>query len=200
MNYFEALRVFSINNGNDINEARVKKIYRGLVKRYHPDVCGNDIKYKQIQDAYEQLKLVIAEAEMEQAAKEEEHRSFAISLDDLLSLFNGKEITVDGQILHKSDVNVYKIYIKIEVSVIVNGVESIYKFIKPRNIKDNYDMDITLYDVDTDKPLDINIKILNKSIRRIMEYPKMNFRFNMDYIAQLNVAIHRVKIDDMEHE
>ncbi len=51
--YYEALGI-----NRDANESDIKKAYRTLAKKYHPDVskeAGSDVKFKEIQEAYEVL-------------------------------------------------------------------------------------------------------------------------------------------------
>lgn len=201
MGYFEALKMFGVENGKDINEEGIKKKYRKLVKEYHPDCCGNDEMYKKVQDAYKDIKLYIAAVKEEAATMEEKKRSYTIELGDLLNIFKGKVINVgNSPKLDRDSLNTFKVFVKIVVNVSINGVISEYSFIKPRNIKDEYSVEIIINDADFSKPLEVYISVLDKKINSSMDVAKMNFRFNMDYISQVNVSIHRVLLEEQWYE
>lgn len=39
-----------------MTEDEAKSVYRGLCKKYHPDVTGDDTRFREIQSAWEELK------------------------------------------------------------------------------------------------------------------------------------------------
>jgi DnaJ-class molecular chaperone len=59
------LKIFKINNINDISYDELKRRYRILIMKYHPDHGGNRIQFESIQEAYNYLKDKVAGIEKE---------------------------------------------------------------------------------------------------------------------------------------
>jgi len=195
MDYYDAIKLFNIDKGQELNRETVKKKYRTLVKKWHPDVYGCDEKYKKVQEAYKIInKYLEGVAELQKATGSKDNDTVIISLQELLTLFNGKSINTDnGIILTKNNIGRYLVYIKIEVKLIVDGVEHKHTFVKPRSIKDEYDVTVEVPDTDLDEAIDIKVEVLDKKIVKTMGEIRMNFRFNFNYISQVIVAVQRTE-------
>jgi curved DNA-binding protein CbpA len=59
MNTDKYFRIFKINKISDISMAELKRRYRILAMKYHPDKGGNSAKFVIIQDAYNYIKPLI---------------------------------------------------------------------------------------------------------------------------------------------
>lgn len=59
INTDQYFRIFKINKISDISMIELKRRYRILAKKYHPDKGGNSAKFIIIQDAYNYIKPLI---------------------------------------------------------------------------------------------------------------------------------------------
>ena len=193
MNYYEAIRLFEIKKGTKINADVVKKKYRTLAKKWHPDVCGDAEQYKKLQEAYEVINRYLDEIKL---LTKDEQEQLIIEISDLINIFKLGEVTVNGERINKGTLVKNKVFVIIPVNVKVNNMSYNYSFIKVRNIKDEYIVDAMLEDVDLERDLDIQVTVFNKSINAIMDSIRKDFKFNLDYIAQVVVTIQRVSRDN----
>jgi len=193
MNYYEAIRLFEIKKGTKINADVVKKKYRTLAKKWHPDVCGDAEQYKKLQEAYEVINRYLDEIKL---LTKDEQEQLIIEISDLINIFKLGEVTVNGERITKGTLVKNKVFVIIPVNVKVNNMSYNYSFIKVRNIKDEYIVDAMLEDVDLERDLDIQVTVFNKSINAIMDSIRKDFKFNLDYIAQVVVTIQRVSRDN----
>lgn len=193
MNYYEAIRLFEIKKGTKINADVVKKKYRTLAKKWHPDVCGDAEQYKKLQEAYEVINRYLDEIKL---LTKDEQEQLIIEISDLINIFKLGEVTVNGERITKGTLVKNKVFVIIPVNVKVNNMSYNYSFIKVRNIKDEYIVDAMLEDVDLERDLDIQVTVFNKSINATMDSIRKDFKFNLDYIAQVVVTIQRVSRDN----
>lgn len=56
-------KIFKIQKISDISKSELKRRYRILVKKYHPDHGGNSTHFLFIQDAYNYLKTLVEQQE-----------------------------------------------------------------------------------------------------------------------------------------
>lgn len=56
-------KVFKIKKISDISKSELKRRYRILVKKYHPDHGGNAVHFRLIQESYEYLKNLVSQQE-----------------------------------------------------------------------------------------------------------------------------------------
>ena len=193
MNYYEAIRLFEIEKGTKINADVVKKKYRTLAKKWHPDVCGDAEQYKKLQEAYEIINRYLDEIKL---LTKDGQEQLIIEISDLINIFKLGEVTVNGERITKETLAKNKVFVIIPVNVKVNNMSYNYSFIKVRNVKDEYIVDVMLEDVDLERDLDIQVTVFNKSINAIMDSIRKDFKFNLDYIAQVVVTIQRVSRDN----
>jgi len=195
MNYYEALRLFNIDNSNEIEATVIKKKYRTLVKKWHPDVCGDDTKYKEVQDAYKIINDYLKAADKNKLnSVEERQKTVILEVKDILDIFKGKEIRINNNInINKDSIARYNVFVRISTDIIIDGVTFNFSTIKPRNIKDEYVFDIMLPDTDLDRTVAIKVKLMDRHIEKEMSSVRMDFRFNLDYISQITIAVQRVK-------
>lgn len=193
MDYYEALKLFNIGNGKELNKENVKQIYRKLVKKWHPDVCGSDNKYKEIQEAYETINEHFKGMdEIKKSTHKDNREAIILDLKDLLEIFKGGSIRIsEDTSIDKINIGRYNIFIKIELAVIINGKTLNSEFIRPRSIKDEYEVDLEIPGTELDKDIDIKVMILDKSIEKTMSEIRLNFRFNFSHISRVVVAIQR---------
>jgi len=197
MNYYEALRLFNIDNSNEIEATVIKKKYRTLVKKWHPDVCGDDTKYKEVQDAYKIINDYLKAADKNKLnSVEERQKTVILEVKDILDIFKGKEIRINNNInITKDSIARYNVFVRISTDIIIDGVTFNFSTIKPRNIKDEYVFDIMLPDTDLDRTVAIKVKLMDRHIDKEMNSVRMDFRFNLDYISQITIAVQRVKTE-----
>lgn len=197
MNYYEALRLFNIDNSNEIEATVIKRKYRTLVKKWHPDVCGDDTKYKEVQDAYKIINDYLKAADKNKLnSVEERQKTVILEVKDILDIFKGKEIRINNNInITKDSIARYNVFVRISTDIIIDGVTFNFSTIKPRNIKDEYVFDIMLPDTDLDRTVAIKVKLMDRHIDKVMNSVRMDFRFNLDYISQITIAVQRVKTE-----
>jgi hypothetical protein len=136
MNCKEALDIMNINLG-EITPELLKKQYRKMALKYHPDKCGNtpesNLKFQQIHEAYEVLQREIIKDASSNPVPEE------CMYIDILKLFmksvlNGKYNDIILQIVSKIVVGCKQISIHIFDNVDKENCMRIYQFLSENRL------------------------------------------------------------------
>lgn len=186
MKLIEMCKLFNITDINMEDSKSLRKKYKALMKVYHPDnVRSNknkDITAVDINEAFNELLIIVKDIEIiKRLEKAASLNTVLIDLNTLIDVLEGKEIKlVNGDICSYSYINRNNTYIRVEVSIEINGISTSFYSIQPYNKMNDYSVDVEIpvsdYNDTTNirtsrynKNIDININ--NSSIYRLIVKP-----------------------------
>lgn len=200
MEVFEALETLGFNKYESIDDTILKKRYRQLSKKNHPDLGGNPENFKKISEAKEVLVRYLKDVRLIESitAERKEHKAI-ISLQDLMDLYHGKVITLsDGYELRSSNLKSNKVYISIVYSVFIDGIQFIKEQTVPYRLDDKYKVFCQLPDSDFMTERDLRIMIHNRDIQSSMKSNKKIFNLNFDHLVEIQIQIERIPVEKGE--
>lgn len=164
MELHEALEIFGFKDGEDIDSTELKKRYRKLALKNHPDHGGDTDKFKDINEANSMLlnRLKIFE-QIKRFKESQKVHAAIISLKDYISLYNGNTFKLsDGYILKKGNVKSNRIFIEIPYCIDISGYVIKSSTIVLYRIDDKYEVYVDIPDVDVTQERDVKIQMLDK--------------------------------------
>ena len=145
----KALELFNISDITSETDDTVKKKYKKLMIKYHPDNCGDDSKAKDISLALEVIKEAIKSIKSYKAINEKsEQYTILITLSRLIKLYKGETVTVgnkeDTKVFNKRDIQKHNTLIESEVTIVHNGINKTFSNIQHWSISDKYKINCEL--------------------------------------------------------
>ncbi|MBO5388540.1 MAG: DnaJ domain-containing protein [Lachnospiraceae bacterium] len=190
----EALQIFDISDILEETDVTLKKKYRKLMTKYHPDVCGDDNKAKDIALAYEFLKdAMVKLAQYKLMTKEAERYNILIPLSKLVTIYNGGTITVgsnDNKLeLNNKNIRKHNLLILSDVTITHNGITDNFSNIQPWDVNDNYEVNCVIYVDNLDSTEDIKIQI-DDSVKNIqMLYQSLKLRVTLEHNISVSIVV-----------
>lgn len=193
MELHEALEIFGFKDGEDIDSTELKKRYRKLAFRYHPDHGGDADKFKDINEANSMLlnRLKIFE-QIKRFKESQKVHAAIISLKDYISLYNGNTFKLsDGYILKKGNVKSNRIFIEIPYSIDISGYVIKSSTIVLYRIDDKYEIYVDIPDVDITQERDVKIQMLDKQMQFKMTGYTMAINLNFYDLVRVRLVLTR---------
>ena len=186
MKLIEMCELFNITDINNEDSKSLRKKYKKLMKVYHPDNIRsnkrNDITAVDINEAFNELLIIVKDIEiLKRLEKAASLNTVLIDLNTLIDVLEGKEIKlVNGDICTYAYINRNNTYVRVEISIEVNGLSTSFYSIQPYNKMNDYSIDVEIPVSDYkdtvnirtgkyNKNIDININ--NSSIYRLIVKP-----------------------------
>ena len=200
LNIKEAMKLFNINDVEEISEDNVKKKWKKLMLEAHPDRGGEHTLAVKYNEAYKLLKQCASKLNtyIMISRKEEAAKTFLISLLDLIELYakdkgiKCKSKSGENFEITKYNINQLRVLLEIPIELTFREVTESNSFIVIKNIKDNYNITIQVEDNNIFEPVEVTIKLSDKEIKTTMSQPIMGFLFKMDYNIYVHVQIERI--------
>lgn len=197
MDVEKAMGIFNISSFKDLKYDYVKKKYRLLMKKNHPDIGGDENYSKSINKANEVLNELmnkIKEKEMYERGRSK-GSIYIVSLEDLESMYKGNLVEVEGdsgQIrIGKDDIGLNKVMVSIQVDISYNGNKYTFKELCYKNLKDEYTIECRIpMDNDTDSIL---IEAHGKEVKTKVNDFKYNIILSYDKLIKLEVYVERIE-------
>lgn len=193
MELHEALEIFGFKDGEDIDSTELKKRYRKLAFKYHPDHGGDTDKFKDINEANSMLlnRLKIFE-QIKRFKESQKVHAAIISLKDYISLYNGNTFKLsDGYILKKGNVKSNRIFIEIPYSIDISGYVIKSSTIVLYRIDDKYEVYVDIPDVDVTQERDVKIQMLDKQMQFKMIGYTMAINLNFYDLVRVRLVLTR---------
>lgn len=164
----KAIDLFSIEDIMAEDEQSLRKRYRKLMIKYHPDNYGSDEKAKDIQIAYDILKDTLKQLKQYELMnkKDELHTTtIVIPLSKLINIYEGKTIqvgkgesalSIDNGAMRKCNT-----LLILEATITHNGLTKEFNSVTKWKIEDTYDIYCDIYVTDLSKQEEVTIKIEN---------------------------------------
>lgn len=201
----KALDVFGFKSIDDLTEENLKKAYRKLMKKYHPDLYTKnnlgleqaEFKSKQINEANETLGKLLVQIESfkrwEQATRKEEIFTI-IPFESLFSIYSGESIELHDSngtfLLTKGNLRAHRIILCINCSITYNNVTHNYSELKPAILKDEYEIECAVPVID-DSPLDIAVNAYGKNLNITLKNKTTRLRLKFEHSIDLILNIQK---------
>lgn len=163
----EAFRLFNITNINNEDEQSLKKKYRKLMIKYHPDNSSDENNMASvINEEYKKLVSLIKKIELLRIIEnKQDEDTVIIDLNNLINILDNKEIILNnGKKCDKTYLSKNTSYIIIYVELEINDTAVVFDKIVRYNSMGNYEMDIDIPVEDIDKQLKLTAKKYNDKI------------------------------------
>lgn len=192
MDLEKCLQVFELTDISLESKETLKKKYRKLMLKYHPDVCGDDNKAKDISNAYEILLETVDKIETYKALnKVHEVRVIILPLSSLIKIYNNERVEIDGKEITHGEIKKNNTLVIVDVNLIHNGVQHNFTNIQPWDINDNYivNCDINVNTLDNVEEIIINVRDKFKVFRITAQSIKIVFR--LEFGINVSVVINK---------
>lgn len=201
MDIREALKIFEFSEYDDISDSDLKKKFRELALKHHPDSGGDESKFKLINEANKVLKKFIKDMNFFKSLEvQSTAHSAVIGVDDLINLYKGKEITLkDGYKLNSGNLKSNRVYIDVSSDIEIFGIKTSKNQVVKYRLDDNYEVTYTVTDSDIYSEREVSIILNGKKISTKMVRPKMRITFNFDNLVKVYVQIERVLPDTSDN-
>lgn len=210
MNTQECVKELGFNNGNEITKAELKKRYRSLMRKNHPDLAHDEqdrlkkeARAKRINEAYEKLERLIQRRDFEKLFEEKREISAIIPLDGLVELYDGNSIKLrdnNGDFeLTKSNIRAHRIVLECCCSILdkSTGFVSVYSKYEQYHQGDEYSIDCTLQVKDT-SPIDIEVSAYGKVVKLTLNNLVTRLKLTYRYRVQFTINIQKVVMTGAE--
>lgn len=193
MELYEALSILGFKDGEDIDSVELKKRYRKLALKYHPDHGGDTEKFKEINEANSMLLQRLKLFERIKKIKESQKtHSAVIRLEDYISLYYGATFTLsDGYVLKKSNIKSNQVFIEIPYRIDIAGYVVKSSEILLYRLDDRYEVYADIPDVDVTQERDIKIQILDKNLQFKMTGCTIAVNLNFDDLVHVKLIVNR---------
>lgn len=193
MELHEALEIFGFKDGEDIDSTELKKRYRKLALKNHPDHGGDTDKFKDINEANSMLlnRLKIFE-QIKRFKESQKVHAAIIGFKDYISLYSGNTFKLsDGYILKKGNVKSNRIFIEIPYSIDISGYVIKSSTIVLYRIDDKYEIYVDVPDVDITQERDVKIQMLDKQMQFKMIGYTMAVNLNFYDLVRVRLVLTR---------
>ena len=197
MELSEALDIFGIDDITQETEANIKKRYKKLMIKYHPDnVGGDDSKAKEVSLAMDIIKEALVNvARFKALNKASEKITIVIPIHKLIELYNGGNMTLgsgeDRHLIGKKEIQKYNTLIISDATITHNGIVYNFSNVQPWSIADSYEINCDIYvdNINNEEIVKVHIEDYDKEIKFISQsiVLKVTLKFN------INVAIRITK-------
>lgn len=199
MNLREALKLFNVDSLSYIDSDELKKKYKRLMIKYHPDNCnGKEDKAKDIVSAHIVIMSVLKEIEkynsIVQGSKSRTVMSI-IPFEVLFDLYNNKVITVgngeDKVDIDKNSMLKHDIKIMFDIAITVNNVTTYTNVIKNAEMLRVYDNIVVDVEVINKDPISMTVELysIKRDIDFTFEMIKIPFKF--DNNIKVNITLRK---------
>lgn len=200
MDLGQALELFGYSSIDSIEQDELKKRYRNIAKKHHPDAGGSTEIASKINEANDIIKRALKSLEefkkLMQATRPQAITSI-IPLNALYKIYAGKSITLgsgDNKVeLNERNLWMHNIYILVEFDIMYENVtKHIEKYVPVNNMR-NYDIDCDI-EVNTMDSLNIQINFYGEQRRFDMNYAKISVPIKVDNDIKFTIKINRILI------
>lgn len=167
----EALEIFSINDINEVWDIDLKKRYRGLVRKYHPDNGMDGSMIIKVNSSYKILQEL-----KETAVPVIEKKSVVLTLATLIRAFKGEKVKVGNEYYNASDLRRGETFIIIQAFVNEDTVVGIQKL----NMENKYIVDGTVYVDNINNKEKVTFGILDRKLTVDMEALSLEVNFTLE--------------------
>lgn len=191
----KALGIFGLTSINASSGTELKKLYRQLTKKYHPDLHpGEDTNSKmcEINEAHSIIEKAISELSIIENGKINS-RKCIITINNLQNIYSGHKIDFEDNgekvSLTNGNIRLHDVYIAFNVKITNNNSSKEWLKILRHNKDDVYNIYCTL-DVQSHNDIEhITVELLNKKLNIDMEQQSLVLKLRFEYNIVVNIRI-----------
>lgn len=192
----KALDIFDIEDLSKESESSIRKKYKKLMIKYHPDNFGSDSKAKEVSVAYEIVrdafkKTSLLNKSLQHNNDSKSNVTIIIPLQSLCDIYSGKTVHAGKYEVNIKNIRLYNVYISIDVSIVHKGITENINTIVPWDISDEYTINHVIY---VDKLINNeSIKIVIESITKDIEFStaSLKMRIKLEHNVGVNIIIQK---------
>lgn len=166
MGVFEALRVLEIRELRGLSDQDVKKAYRKLMGKHHPDKGGDVRKAQMLNEAYSILREAIKKLKV--SDNRDVQAIVVVGLGDLQEVYLGKEVIGRSDLgevgVTRKNIRVMNTYIETDMDIVVGNFVSRFSTLSKWNIADEYQIHGYVECVDVFEEIEVIVKVHGKVI------------------------------------
>lgn len=203
MNLEKALDTFKINDISSETEETLKRKYKRLMIKYHPDnYKGDDTKAKEISLALEILKDALKKLqEYKLINNKQEIYNIVIPLNKLIHLYSGENITItynnEHKVLSNNDIQKHNTLIILDTTITHNGIVTDFSNIQHWSISDNYMINCELYVENINNSETILIRLENYENEFTFSSQAISVRVQLPFNISVDVKItKKLRVDN----
>lgn len=199
MDIEKALELFEITNLASETELSIKKKYRKLMTKYHPDNQGGSTELAaSVSSAYSILKETFEKIDAyNKASIKPEDYNIIIPLSQLVKLYSGSKITLGNDSEKKEftikDIQKHGALIILDTTINHNGIDYSFTNVQRWSISDNYTIncDIFVENLNNDEKITVKLedKVNNFSFTSQTISIKLSLSFNISVVIVVNKKI-----------
>lgn len=193
----QALQIFKINSITEETSETLKKKFKRLMIKHHPDNNlhkKSDISPYDVQEAYQLLKEVLGMYEIVRIRERSQNKpTVLITLHDLIDIYSGKDVTRgESDKINKQNLSRFTPYIITTLDIQYNGLTTSEKSIQLKELEDKYEVmcNITVENI-TDEA---TVKIFIGDIEREITFKGASIRYiiSFDFNIKVHVIINKI--------
>lgn len=180
MEVSEALEMFNVSDIAKESSGSLKKKYKRLMIKYHPDNRnGDSSKAVLVSDAYKELKDLLEVIESYAKKKqildsmEETLETIIITSDQLDKVLSGKTVKIGNKDIDKSELKHYRVVVSSKVFVTVNGYKMEYIKSEIENYQHTYEVYCEVFVDSLKDSVPITIEAFDKKVETTLDTMSM---------------------------
>lgn len=212
MSIVEALEWFGLNDISAVDIKELKKKYKKLMIKYHPDNCnGDEEKAKDIVEAFNVINDALKEINNYNklmSASKVTYITTIIPVETLIEIYKGKEIELktagdsdDVHIINKSNLLKHNIHVLFTFTVTNNNITYHYTKIAKLEMMREYRFDCKFKVYDMEETT-IRLDFLGKTVERLIKYnsTEISMEFDEGIKAKIQVSKKLTSPDDEKED
>lgn len=192
MDTVEAIKIFEVISIDNIDETDIKKKYRALMKKVHPDNVANTLvdagkTIASLQMARDILLEYIKVSKLNESKYRK--KTYFINIDKLQKLYNKEKVSIGNDVIDVSDLTYSEVYLELVYEVWINNLSMTSRYICHHRSNDIYDIyiDVPISDC-ADDIVNVTLKLEGNSISESLS--NIDIIRTMQYSHNIRVAVH----------
>lgn len=193
MSLERALIIFGYSKSLDIKRSELKKKFRLLIKKNHPDSTKNpEYGIQEIKDALEAL---IKYCDFVENYRSKEFRPRFIDIECLVNLYRHKQAIYNGEKFERADLKRGNIFLDINYTLNIDGLNDNKAEYIFYNVQDKYNINIDI-PVTKNSIHHIKFVLYDKEKKIKLENKDVSFKIVFDYNIEFIISLHRKVLDE----
>lgn len=196
MNLNEASKILCIDNVIECDDTALKKAYRKLMRKNHPDIGGNTKDAQLIIEAYSYVNQLRSEYSKQKAVNSVARTpTIVIGFEDLIDILKGGKVKLaesgEYATLNKNNIGRFNVLVLFNLTLIVDGNPTVVSRYICRDALDNYTVQCKVYVRDTKVESTVTTDLCNKHIEFNAIGSRFDYIVNYDNLAKIRISLER---------
>lgn len=196
MNLNEASKILCIDNVIECDEAVLKKSYRKLMRKNHPDIGGSTQTAQLIIEAYNYVNQLRSEYAKQKAVNSVARTpTIVIGFEDLIDILKCGQVRLaesgEYATLNKSNIGRFNVLVLFNLTLIVDGTPTVVSKYVYRDALDSYTVQCKVYVKDTKVASTVTTDLCSKHIEFNAIGSRFDYIVNYDNLAKIRISLER---------